>query len=758
MTQTAEQERAIPPKRQRMLDMIMVLGGLKEEQAIPLSRVNEEIETLKGELTPLTSKIIAFPDRYCEEFLAAAEKSQLGEQVIDQGVLSEAIGRLQRALEVRHTEAVKGLLDLLHAAQQRLAEDSKTSESGPPADMHKIISPLPKIVEEIEGAIEEYERERQQRAEEALQSLREFATEFQRVAGLMSESPEEALNALQKLGTKVRYGPFLRNAVQIKRALKEGRLTSERFAELVRTNMRTEMIRGLVLFVLGNVGPKTVLQLSDVLDLDPRDVQQAIITMIQRNEIEMVGIEGDAPVYGKVMGSVPDATLVVKRVVQQMRALRRMADEETQSMIEATVKRLSSCLEKLQRLGQYDATSIADKVDAMRKTADDATEAALSTQGTTDTEELQHLIAAGLEAFARFRLKITLEKGPSLVEGTNVYGEKLDPEVYKKIMDTYLENEIERGFILVLIREQGAMTVKELSEKTKIPPDRVLQHVLRMKRDELLTLAGEKEGYVLYDVPRTPNEAEVAIETISTLIQDLAPAIRDLDGLVKELTPKDIGRLVNTLEVFSKARDKMAKITLGGAVIAADAVEEVKETIKSALAMAYRTRARIPSTRPKVTIEDLMDVDVPTVMDEYKDMMGYAPLLGFGTIEWDQSKCLGCKSCELVCPEDAIFLRPVIEVSKFFEFNEEVIDKFPTVRAILLKTIRGLAVNRPREEIVLERDAPGFGKIEVDLWLCVACRTCVRRCPGVDDGALELDLRWSLPEVIRHLVSQGATE
>ncbi len=758
MSGTVEQEREIPPKRQRMLDMLMVLGGLKEEQAIPLSRVKEEIEALKAGLTPLISEILSFPDKYNKAFLETAERIRLAEQLTDHGIVTEAITRLEEALSIRRTDALEGLLNLLRSTQQKDETTAEERPERPRMDIGQVIEPLSGFIETVEDAIAGYETERNKQAQEALDRLHGLTEEFRNLVRLASENPEEALDGLRKMGTITRYGPFLRNAGQIRRALKEGRVTPARFAELVQTNMLVEMIRGLIMFVLNNVGSKTVMQLAEILDLEPERVQNAIITMIQRGEIKMVGVEEGAPVYARVLGTVPNTLLVLKRISQQMRSLLRNAEGSVRDTLEDAVGRLTSCLEKLQRLGQYDEAAIAEAVNEMREIADRATEAALSTESSADTEELRHLISAGLEAFARFRLRITLEKGPNLVEGKNVYGESLDPEVYRRMMDTYLENEIERGFILVLIRELGAMSVKDISERTKIPPDRVLQHVLRMKRDELLTIAGEEHGYVLYDVPRTPNEAEVAIQTITALIQDLAPAMRDLEQLVAELTAKDIGRLVNTLEAFSKARDKMAKITLGGSAIASDTIEAVRESIRSALAMAYRTRARIPSTRPKVTIDDLIDVDVPTVMDEYRDMMGYAPLLGFGTIDWDQSKCLGCRSCELSCPEDAIFLRPVIDLPEFFEFSEEVIDRFPSVRAMFYRTLRGLAVKRPTSNIVLEHDAPGFGHVEVDLWLCVACRTCVRRCPGPEGGALELDLKWSLPEVIRHLVTEQTSE
>ncbi|MHA2069228.1 MAG: hypothetical protein ACXABY_33120, partial [Candidatus Thorarchaeota archaeon] len=76
-------------------------------------------------------------------------------------------------------------------------------------------------------------------------------------------------------------------------------------------------------------------------------------------------------------------------------------------------------------------------------------------------------------------------------------------------------------------------------------------------------------------------------------------------------------------------------------------------------------------------------------------------------------------------------------------------------KALFYRTVKGLAAQKPAKDIVLADDAPGFGTVEVDLWLCVACRTCVRRCPGPEEGALELELKWSLPEVVRQITSQN---
>ncbi|MFW9846258.1 MAG: 4Fe-4S dicluster domain-containing protein [Candidatus Thorarchaeota archaeon] len=749
------ESKSMAPKRKRMMDMILALGGLKEESTIPLSKVSEEIVSLKNELEPLAAEILAFPLAYFDQFLEVAEKSSIVSHVSDKGVLKQAVSDLQEAVAISESKGVNGFLELLSSALESMEPSDKGEESGPPLDIDSSLAPLPELVTQIETIIEEYEKKAKSDAETASSELESLTRSISEASLEIANDPAASLDALQKIGAKTRYGPFLRTAAQVKRGIREGRIDEARAQSLVSENILTELRRGVIMFILNKMGSRTVLDISDLMQSSSSDIQAAIVSMIQRGEVEMVGLDNDAPVFSRVLDAVPESTLVFKRTLQQVRGIAKSVQGDAKALITETFERMEPLLERLQKLGQYDETALADPLNKLRETADAATEAVLQSQTVDSSEDLRLLVSAGLEAFARFRLKITLEKGPNLVSGTNVYGEKLDPGFYEKMMTSYLDNELERGTILILIRELGAMTAKDLAEKTSIPKDRILQHLLRMKRDELLTSPGESHGYLLYDVPRTPTEAEVTIETSSAVALQLIRAKSELETLLSELKAEDIGKLANALETISKGRDKLTKVVVDGSIVGESILTNVEDKIRSAVALAYRTRARLPSTRPKVTLDDLTEVDVPSVLDEYKAMMGYAPLLGFGTIEWDQSKCLGCKSCEIACPEDAIELKPVLQVSKFFDISEEELDALPVNRALFYRTVKDLAAQKPVDNIALSKEAPGFGTVEVDLWLCVACRTCVRRCPGPGDGALELELRWSLPEVVRQITTQN---
>ena len=747
-------EKSMAPKRQRMMDMVLFIGGLKEESAIPPSKVNEEIENLKRDVTPLTESILEFPDTYLIEFIGVVQRTGMVEEIHNPSILTEAVASLESALTKIDSEAISDLLGLLTNSLNRTKGADEAQEAGVGGNINTILKPLLKIVSKIDSTIVEYEETAKSNAEAATIELTSLIDTLENLTSNMESDPDTTLAGFQKLGAKTRYGPFLRVAAQLKRGKREGRIDDELFLQLLTVNLLTELHRGVIMFILNKMGSRTVPQLSELMKIRSSEVQTVLVSMFERGEVEMVGLDGDSPVFARVMTDTPGTTLVLKQSIQQLRGMLGSLDESLRTSTESVLEALDRHLERLILLGAYEEASLAETLNELRERTDSATEAVLSTPTSDTSEELQLLVSAGLEAFTRFRLKITLEKGPNLVSDTNVYGEKLDPEVYKTMMDSYLDSELERGTMLILIRELGAMSAKSLAEKTKIPQDRVFSHLLRMKRDELLLLAGEEHGYVLYDVPRTLTEAEIATKTVSDLALQLASARVELVSVLGDFKAENIGKLATSLETFSKARDKLEKVTVKGSIIAESVLKGVEDKVKSAVAMTYRTRAKLPSTRPKVTIEELMDVDVPSVLEEYRSQVGYAPLLGFGTVEWEQSKCLGCKSCEIDCPEDAIELKPVIDVQEFFEFSEESMKNLPVNKALFYRTVRNLATKKPVERIRLTNEAPGFGTIEVDLWLCVGCRTCVRRCPGPENGALELVLKWNLPEVVKQITSE----
>ena len=162
----------IAPKRKRMMDMILALGGLKEEASIPLSKVNEEITQLKRDISPLTSDIIEFPDKYFEEFFAVAEQSNISSQVKDKAIITEGVSNLQDALEIWNSSGVSSLLELFKITLASFEEIKETDDTKTDVDVSVLLKPLPELATTIESIVGEYEENSKKDANAALQNLK----------------------------------------------------------------------------------------------------------------------------------------------------------------------------------------------------------------------------------------------------------------------------------------------------------------------------------------------------------------------------------------------------------------------------------------------------------------------------------------------------------------------------------------------------------------------------------------------------------
>ncbi|MGY5879447.1 MAG: FAD-dependent oxidoreductase [Candidatus Thorarchaeota archaeon] len=968
----SETPKELSPKRRRMMDMIIALGGMKEEQVIPPNKVNEAIEDLKKELSPLVDNIVAFPDSYSTKFLSTAKKAEIVSEITDNAILKDAITNLEEAVAISSTDALQGLLkslkNTLEASEsagkekdvftEKLQEATSKIETDPETALYLLQQNLaittrygqpPCHVECPAGVRTQrfVNLTRDKRFEEALQLMRDTYP-FAGTLGRVCNAPCESRCQRGLIDQPV----SIRN---LHRFLADNERASGKIHKPTSSIDKTEKIAIIgagpagigCAYDLARMGyPVTVFeakpQNGGLLRYGipsyrlPRDILDEEISYVQQHGVEILNdqritkpsdlltkgysavfvgtgasssrklrIEGEdakgvfhaleflddinlgksvklgkrVAVIGGGNAAIDSArvslrigadevSLVYRRSRSEMPANEMEIEDAEHEGID--LKILSSPAKILEtggkvtglrcikmELGEPDASgrrrpvpipdsefdievdSIVVAIGQGIEADDYFTDLEYSEWGLIQTDKQSHqtsvegvfaggdtvsgpatvvkAVGAGkkaaisidryirgepvsqeidtpgtitatidadkaqateerraampmLEAEDRattfdevelgFDAKISATEASRCINcsisnmDVTVYGGRIDPEETKPMMKKFLQDEAERGAILALIREKGPLTSKDLTEQTGIPQDTVFLHLVQMKRNETLVIVGEKHEYILYDVLRTQTEAEITIQTVSNTVLQLAQARKELETLLADLKAEDIGKLTGALETFARSRDKLTKVSIHGSIIAETILSEAEEKIQAAVLLAIRTRAKLPSTRPKVSVEDLTDVDVPSVLEEYKSQMGYAPLLGFGTIEWTHSRCLGCKSCELDCPEDAIKLTPVLRMPEMFAFSEDALAELPVNRSLFYKTVQSLATTKPTDNIVLEKESPGFGSVEVDLWLCVACRTCVRRCPGPADGALVLDLKWSLPEVVKQITSQ----
>ncbi|MFQ6075124.1 MAG: 4Fe-4S dicluster domain-containing protein, partial [Candidatus Bathyarchaeia archaeon] len=178
---------------------------------------------------------------------------------------------------------------------------------------------------------------------------------------------------------------------------------------------------------------------------------------------------------------------------------------------------------------------------------------------------------------------------------------------------------------------------------------------------------------------------------------------------------------------------------------------DLRSGIENALSLLVEARERIPKAGPRVSLEELGTVLVPEVDSEYADLVELKPLAGFGIVEWDGKRCLGCNSCPEICPEASLSLKPVWDASTVFEMTEDEMEEMPESRRMIYQSMRRIALRKPTEPIKLPEETLGFGEVDYNLIKCIACGRCEKRCPNKAIAVREI---WNFSEVMRILTQR----
>jgi F420-non-reducing hydrogenase iron-sulfur subunit len=106
-------------------------------------------------------------------------------------------------------------------------------------------------------------------------------------------------------------------------------------------------------------------------------------------------------------------------------------------------------------------------------------------------------IIAAKNAASQFRTRVLLGKEKELTEGINTYGEKIPPENYDAMLDEIVEEEFIRHKIHFLT-QNVPLSVKALAEATGLDKAEVLNHVVDMRRKNMLSVEGIQGATPLY--------------------------------------------------------------------------------------------------------------------------------------------------------------------------------------------------------------------------------------------------------------------
>lgn len=110
----------------------------------------------------------------------------------------------------------------------------------------------------------------------------------------------------------------------------------------------------------------------------------------------------------------------------------------------------------------------------------------------SEKESLVRRTNAAIEAFKSPRVRWVTGRSQIKVE--------IDEKKYKQMVDSIVEDEIERHMIMGDIKEKGPLTVEEISQSTGLEPSRIMQHIIALRKRGAIGEAGEKNRQYLYQL------------------------------------------------------------------------------------------------------------------------------------------------------------------------------------------------------------------------------------------------------------------
>jgi DNA-binding transcriptional ArsR family regulator len=114
-------------------------------------------------------------------------------------------------------------------------------------------------------------------------------------------------------------------------------------------------------------------------------------------------------------------------------------------------------------------------------------------QESKENVDTKAVLDASAAVFKRERTRWLIGKGEHLLRE-----KKITEEQFDELLDKILKDEIERELISQLLREKGPTSIEEISKATKLPAKVILQHLIALKKLNLVNIVGESGDDYLY--------------------------------------------------------------------------------------------------------------------------------------------------------------------------------------------------------------------------------------------------------------------
>lgn len=403
------------------------------------------------------------------------------------------------------------------------------------------------------------------------------------------------------------------------------------------------------------------------------------------------------------------------------------------------------------------------------------------------------LIKEGKGRFNATQMKLAYKKG------------NIDMKRYKELLSTNIRNEIEGGLILRYLKTFGPMTPQDVAKEVKVPLSRIYAHFSALLRRNEVEAVGETEKSYIFApakmkklpeveallrieemlssaIPQLEKKDAEKVDSIiarllelrkrivtegkkAKLQQEILASLEAIKNLANIIEAPEVRKVNETLTLLDSIKGRLGKEEVKSAEEIIRKLKEIKERLLLARAVdlenigkildsihkeAYRLEEVVPKAAvggPKkaLSISDLKPLEVTRVDEEWRAWVKREEFPGFGTVNYDSMKCVGCRGCEEVCPEKCVTLTGAFDLPGVVKMKKEDLEKKPENRRLVYELIQKLAVKEPKKKLAVPAGIYGFGEVEYSAPFCIGCKKCEEKCPV---EAIELEKIWDLPKII----------
>jgi ferredoxin len=530
--------------------------------------------------------------------------------------------------------------------------------------------------------------------------------------------------------------------IQLKRAFNDKRLDYEKLINYIENILKVELSAAIILYLLRNDIPFNLNELKNMNTFTQKTVLNSIFLLMDRRLIETT--EDQDGIKYKLIGEGNKLSKSLKNMQEELNDINnKIRDEKLANVINT----LKEDYRKINTIGLVKneeisriLNEITNKINSIKNK--------INVLDDDETENVPNLrILAGMELYRMKNIPLIFEKGQYLVEEEDI------ADLGKSEMAEYFENNISKEYnkalIVVALKNYGEMTPSEISKVIKISQNDVVDLLLTMIRDGQIEIIDEKDEYFLYDIPHKLNSSELIlksyIDSSSLIIENL-----DLINGIEELTSENFGILNIALIKVDQALEYISTIQDSAKNILMSDLKELKSRLKNLKHLSGSINRILEEQKLTIDINTLIPIRIPEREDEIA--VDYDPyIVGFGEINWDTKKCLSCRSCVDICPEDALNLINKWDIESIFQASNEELADLPENKRLLYNLIKKLKIKNPDREIKLPKDYLGLGNIEILPIKCIACRKCDEKCPN---EAITFTQVWDLPEVMSEFLKK----